>query len=157
MFSRASHKYYGKDLFNTQKVRNAANTEDWEYNCAGFALGTFSWYCPSYDEDAWGWFEDWSWGFMEEVTQMAVNKMLRDFANLRLIRSMREVRPYEYAVAFRVSSDGDFHYVRQIEGNVWQHKPGGGHIRFMEETEVFSDGWCNDRYDGPLVLFAMGE
>lgn len=157
MFSGASRRRFGYDLFNHQKTRNATNTDQYDYNCAGFALGTFSWYCPSYDEDTWGYFEEWSWEFMQEVTQLAVNKMLRDFANLRLIHSMREIRPDEYAVAFRVSSDGDFHYVRQIEGDVWQHKPGGGYIRFMEETEVFSEGWCNDRYDGPLILFAMGE
>lgn len=154
MFSGASHFLFGEDLYNRQKNRNAQNTMLSDYNCAGFALGTFSWYCPSYDEDTWGWLEDWSWDFMKQVTQLSVNKMLRDFDNLRLIHQMHELREGEYAVAFRVSSDGDFHYIRQICGEHWEHKCGGGLIKTMEECEVFTTYW-NNRYDGPIVLFAM--
>lgn len=154
MFSRASEKSFKKDLFNKRRERNADNTDLHDYNCAGFALSTFSWYCPSYDEDAWGFLEDWSWATMKQVTQMAVNKMLNDFENLRLIHQMHELLENEYAVAFRVSSDGDFHYIRQINGEHWEHKCGGSFIRAISEAEVFTTNWC-DRYDGPIILFAV--
>lgn len=34
------------DSFNKQRVRAQNNTYFRNYNCGGFALGTFSWYCP---------------------------------------------------------------------------------------------------------------
>ena len=43
MFSPDSQELF-PDLFNRNGERNAFNTDQWYYNCGGYALGTFSWY-----------------------------------------------------------------------------------------------------------------
>lgn len=47
--SRNNLKVNNTDLLNHYCRRKQNNTNRHEYNCGGFALGTFSWYCP-YDE-----------------------------------------------------------------------------------------------------------
>ena len=159
MFDRNYDRYLKncEDKFNLERVRNIRNTDKDIYNCAGYALGTFSWYSP-HDEEEQGIF---FWGHwwnteeeMEKVTNMAVAQMLNDFADLRIIHSLDECAKDEYAIAFRISEDGDFHYVRRARNGHWFHKMGAyWEIYTMTQEEVFSDLWCN-RYNGRLVLFA---
>ena len=153
MFSPSSHRNFGDDLFNVNRMRNSINTEECLYNCGGYALGTFSWYLPSCTEHTWGVWEDWEMDEMQAITENAVAFMLNDFADLRVIDHLSEVRHDEYAIAFRVSSDGDFHYIKQGKSRTWTHKCGGGTIRTMTRWEVFYTNW-NYRYNGPIVLFA---
>lgn len=152
MFSTRSMFNFGSDLFNIHNARNAENTDQFDYNCGGYALGTFSWYLPSRTDEMWGFWLRRDKSELAEITEMAVKVMLEDFADLRVISSVDEVQTNEFAIAFRCSSDGDFHYVRQFR-NRWYHKCGVSDIYTMEEEEVFSAVWrC--RYDGPIVLFA---
>lgn len=149
-------RYRHEDPLNHKGLRNARNTSFFKYNCAGYALGTISWYLPTdeNDGDYYPWGDFFSWGEMVEVTEQSVNRMLKDFPDLRVIENLNEVHHDEYAIAFRVSSDGDFHYVRQTHGRTWTHKMGGSSIRSMTRWEVFHTGWHYGRYDGPIVLFA---
>lgn len=153
MFNWGSQRRFGHDLFNRLGERNSENTDQVVYNCGGFALGTFSWYLPQC-ESAWGcWEDDWSMEEMTELTDDCVAVMLDEFPDLREIQYLSEVRHDEYAIAFRLSSDGDFHYVRQMHGRTWTHKCGGGEIQTMTRWEVFNTDWCW-RYNGPIVLLA---
>ena len=155
MFSQRSMRDFKKDLFNHCRHRNSRNTSQFDYNCAGFALETFSWYCPSHNEYAWGCFlhrrtkEE-----MEELTVKCVEIMLNDFTDLRVVFDMTEIHSDEYAIAFRVSSDGDFHYMKQIDGEHWEHKCGISDIYNISQEAVLHTKWCGGRYDGPIVLFA---
>ena len=155
------HEYYlNDDPFNKNNNRNLKNTQRHTFNCGGYALGTFSWYCPHDEED-----EDCFWGYnygfrnREEAwtkTMFAVSKMVLDFGGkLRMIKTMEQLHRDERVVAFRLSSDGDFHYVRREANGRWYHKQGRSpDIRPMTKAEVFSDCWCY-RYNGPLVLLAI--
>ena len=81
--------------------------------------------------------------------------MLKDFeGRLRVISSLKELEKNEYAIAYRVSSDGDFHFMRKARTR-WHHKRGSTPTILTEsEDNVFNSIWC-DRYDGPIVLMAM--
>lgn len=153
------------DMFNTRKLRNVNNTHYSDYNCAGFALNTFSWYCP-HDDDYGSLYEP-SWyeminGTLDdyEITEICVNHMLKDFSDLRRIENLCQLQKGEYAIAFRIGRESaDFHYMKQINGK-WYEKMGGSSIlKCVSEEEVFSISW--DRgwnfYDGPLVLLAKME
>lgn len=152
MFSPYSHEKFGSDLFNHSNYRNIKNTPKSWYNCGGYALKTFSWYLPSDDVESWGGFideEDY-----EEATAAAVKVMLRDFPTLRVVQNENEVMKDEYCIAFRISYDGDFHYVRKAKNGVWYHKLGGCQwIDTFQAEQIYSECWFG-RYDGPLVLFA---
>ena len=81
--------------------------------------------------------------------------MLKDFeGRLRIISSLKELRKDEYAIAYRISSDGDFHFMKKARTR-WHHKRGSMSTILTEsEDNVLNSIWC-DRYDGPIVLMAM--
>ena len=152
--------YYLKDdPFNKNNNRNVRNTPKRNYNCGGYALGTFSWYCPHNEEDDTFFGYDYGFDTQEEAwvkTMYAVSKMILDFeGNLRMIKSLEQLhKNTERVVAFRLSSDGDFHYIKKTK-NGWHHKCGASrYIRRMSEHDVFHTNW-NNRYDGPIVLLAI--
>ena len=148
------------DAYNLGNNRTIKNTPKERYNCGGYALGTFSWYCPYTEEDDDGWFgfhcgyrtREEAW----EKTMYLVGFMLNDFCGqLRVIRQLSDLKQHEYAIAFRVSADGDFHYVKQGKNGVWYHKRGASaEIHTMSTDEVLNTRWCH-RYGGPVVLLAM--
>lgn len=149
---------YAEDTLNSKCNRNIKNTRKMDYNCGGYALGTFNWYLPCTNEA-----EHIPLGFeteeeAEALTKTCVKAMLMEFEarNLRVIDSLSCLNINEYAFAFRISSDGDFHYVRRHTNGKWFHKCGAESvIRLMEKEEVFTTDWCDGRYDGPIVLFAI--
>lgn len=156
MFCNYSKLLNNSDLFNVQRKRNINNTEKHLYNCAGYALETFSWYCPNEEDwEYWGCLDDWDDMTMLMKTNETIQFMLKDFkGRLRIIRSVDEVQENEYAIAYRVSSDGDFHFMKKM-ANGWHHKRGGSaHIYTETEDYVLNEIWCN-RYDGPIALMAM--
>ena len=142
-----------RDLFNNERARNIHNTDTHLYNCAGYALETFSWYCPYGNYDLFSLLCDFD--ELEEITKMTVSYMLKDFeGKLRVISSLKELEKNEYAIAYRVSSDGDFHFMKKARTR-WHHKRGSTPTILTEsEDNVFNSIWC-DRYDGPIVLMAM--
>ena len=156
MFCYCDEILNNRDLFNNERARNIHNTDTHLYNCAGYALETFSWYCPNEeDRGYWGHEKKLSDAEMFAKTFETVKFMLKDLkGHLRLIRSVDEVQENEYAIAYRVSSDGDFHFMKKM-ANGWHHKRGGTtHIYIETEDYVLNEIWC-DRYDGPIALMAM--
>lgn len=146
----------GRDTFNLKGERNIRNTDKHEYNCGGYALGTFSWYEPFKRGECFNLDFD-SWYQACENTERCVAVMLEEFKKLRRIESLEEVSSTETAIAFRISWDGDFHFVRRAKNHCWYHKRGNTpQILTMRTETVLSSVWCG-RYDGPLVLFALGE
>ena len=148
-----------RDLFNNERARNIHNTDAYFYNCAGYALGTFSWYCPYDDYDIFSLLCDFDAlagaAKLTVATKLTVSHMLKDFeGRLRVISSLKELRKDEYAIAYRVSSDGDFHFMKKARTR-WHHKRGNTPTILTEsEDNVLNSIWC-DRYDGPIVLMAM--
>ncbi len=141
------------DPLNRERHRTASNTRVNTYNCAGYALECFSWYCPRHGESSW---RDYEFDSIEEAikkTQIAVDTMLEDFPDLRVVQSLAEIRPDEYAILFRISSDGDFHYLKRDRQNHWRHKMGSGYATKIMPTKYIFDEWCH-RYDGPIIIMA---
>jgi hypothetical protein len=157
-------RFYLDDPFNKLNNRSMKNTKRNTFNCGGYALGTFSWYCPHNPEDEK--FDSWygrcyDYGFenREEAwtkTMYAVSKMVLDFeGKLRMITDLSQLQKSERVVAFRLSSDGDFHYIKKCSNGRWQHKCGSSFpIHQMTQYEVFNTEWCG-RYDGPVILLAI--
>ena len=145
------------DGFNRYSNRNIRNTSKYKYNCAGYALGIFSWYCPyeDIDDNPFGNFDllDEFSPSRTSVLLSCVNQLLSDFPDLRVISSIKELDDNEYAIAFRLSWD-DFHFVRRADNGHWYQKRGAEDcIRTMTEEELLSDDW-GGRYDGNIVFFA---
>lgn len=153
------------DKFNKNNERNKENTSHWEYNCGGWALNTFSWYKPTKRRSYcyWGSFEC-SFEFnhlnvmsikeMYEITKKSVDCMLKEFKDLRVIKTLKELKEDEYAIAFRIGRYiNDFHYCKRAKNGHWTHKMGGGLIRPILKRQVLADNWFEEYY-GNLVLLA---
>ena len=141
------HDYENDDPFNIAKERNTMNTDRGEYNCGGYALGCYSWYCP----------------FAHQVRDFEknVNQILKDFRNTRLVDNIQDLMPNEYMIAFRLSSD-DFHFMKRSKNGVWREKRGGQfEIRVVPKSIVFGEVWSPDRWDngyrGKIAFFAVKE
>ena len=139
------HDYENDDPFNIAKERNTKNTDREEYNCGGYALGCYSWYCP----------------FDYQVTDFEknVNQILKDFPNVRRIENSQDLLPDEYMIAFRLSQD-DFHFMKRAKNGTWREKRGSrSEIRIVPKTVVFGEVWSPDRYDdgyrGKIAFFAV--
>ena len=153
-----------RDPYNHSNSRNIKNTDKAVYNCGGYALNLFAWYCPwglDVPEDDtplarayWGG-EDFSDDEMFAPTMRCVQNMLAEIPTLRLLTGINDdIRPDEYMLAFRISYDGDFHFVKRACNGIWYHKQGGSReIGIMTTSDVIDNYWCG-RYDGPLVFFA---
>jgi hypothetical protein len=141
------------DFFNKLGTRNSQNTRVFEYNCGGYALNTYSWYCPhNIGNDRY--YRSYTEKGMQKTTQNAVAFMLKEFSDLRVIRNLWELKKDEYAIAFRIGQDvNDFHYCKRSRNGHWTHKMGGGCIQPIKKKDVFAPYW-NNEYCGHLVLFA---
>lgn len=144
------------DPLNVNGKRHVGNTDKSSYNCGGYALECFSWYCPRLEEE----YDVFAFDDPEEAqerTNRAVDRMLEDFPTLRKVQTLADVRSDEYAILFRLSSDGDFHYLKRDRGNHWRHKMGNStRIDTIKTKDIFKRWPCDNwiRYDGPIVILA---
>ena len=105
------------DFFNKLGTRNAQNTRVFEYNCGGYALNTFSWYCP-HNIGSDRYYSSYTEKGMQKTTQNAVAFMLKEFSDLRVIKDIKELAQDEYAIAFRIGGVNgvhDFHFMKRAK------------------------------------------
>ena len=152
-------------------------------------MNTFSWYNPYMEiaeEEGFDSFGDWvevlriGWqmeiaDIYEYLLRVGREEILKDFPDtVRLIQSAADVNEDEKLVAYRIGlifvcdeygheylEHGDFHF-KQWEGDYWTDKPGGGNLRFEEETidgmldKVWVNSWWDGAgYDSDVILFAV--
>ena len=145
-----------KDFFNENQTRNEQNTDQYEYNCEGYALKTFSWYTPyEFDEKEYPFHSNYdlmeyltSDGYsIEEATEIILNsntkKMLEDFSGkLRIVQRHDYLEADEELIAYRLSVmededyvvDMDFHFIVFRNGQ-WMSKLGTDVVESFDFTE----------------------
>lgn len=138
------------------------------FNCMGYAFGCFAWMLPL---DAF--FEDGSEvaieysrnnGGMTDATidasiidavdsayyandylmEVFVDRILKDFSDVRVINDFNDLDSDEYGVVFACGDD-DFHFGRYDEG-IYSHKQGCYEVEIAgNEDEIFGDRYYSDR------------
>ena len=159
-------KYYAKHLSNFSNVCRDTNNkilecDDWDYNCMGYALGTYIW--EKLEDfrilNHW-WNDEEEIENLEEVLYDCVEEILERFSNLRKIQYISDAQPVERVIAMRIGLD-DFHFARLGSDGIWTHKPGHSTIREMSEAELFSDAWSEKSRECPyisdVIFFAIKE
>lgn len=159
-----------EDALNVNNHRNSSNTETMTFNCAGFALGTYSWYIPCEDRysDLWDIFGEMNIDFCDDeidriydhIAGISIRNLKRDFAhrNLHQICRLADAKENEIVIAFRFSLS-DFHFMKRFPDGRWFEKCGGLEIHPVDEADVFKDIWHNvfEHYDSEIYLFAMND
>lgn len=148
-------KTISDDFYNLQKERNSGNTHRCEYNCGGFALGSFIWYQFSVYEDN----EHFSLDYPENyILNDYIDEILDDYNGyVRRINSPQELKSNEYLVLFKLSFEqygdyyivDDFHFIKQVDG-IFYDKPGSRALRETPEQDL--DTLINDDWETPHGL-----
>lgn len=148
-------KFRRDDPLNLNRSRTVKNTDGDLFNCAGYALECFSWYCPE------GCGLHFDWDTIEEAKEknmQAFKNMVKDFPDLKIIDGPNApIEEGYYRLGFRIASGGDFHYIKQMPSGRWFHKPGCFPIQPIKRTDIEKawPGWnWEGRYDGPILWMA---
>ena len=170
-----SHKILSssEDKFNSFRTRNQKNTLDGDYNCGGYALGTFNWFLPYNNFNS---NYSFALNLLEEyndidyVMEMLFEKNVENILNflkdkIRRIYSLKELLQNEDLIAFRICiiydsefnelEDTDFHF-RLYHNGKWTEKMGATTIVECSsyEEEIWNEGFGFE-YLNPTALFAL--
>jgi hypothetical protein len=135
-----------------------ARIDPFYYNCGGFAFRNYEWFWP-YDTSEWDGIRQLKYVMgIEEATIECTEFMLKNLPGLRLIDKEEDATKNENVVFFRISEAyDDFHFIRKEDGR-YLHKMGcSSEICEMSKEEVYSNGWCRHKYDGPIVIFGYDK
>ena len=138
------------------------------FNCMGYAFGCYAWMMPldAYFEDGSDIAIEYSCNnggitdaMIDEriidavdsayyandyLMEVFVDRILKDFSDVRIINDFDELDSDEYGVVFACGDD-DFHFGRYDEG-IYSHKQGGYEVEIAEnEDEIFGDRYYSDR------------
>lgn len=143
-----------------QKEETFMGNNIYDFNCQGFAFGTYQWdypYDQAYKSVMFTADED-NYYLIEEYLNITVNWLLNYYSSqLRVIDSIKEVEQGEEVIAYKVGAT-DFHFMKRKSNGKWYHKPGASPVQSVTQKEVFNKVWKNrsgTTYTSELVLFAF--
>lgn len=163
-----------ENYLNLDRERNEQNMNALDYNCGGYALGTFTWILLdsfNHGEDLEFEINETDDEMMEDIElyvndleEECVKELVEDFKGLvRPISALSELHEDEYAVLFRVSYDikgyiDDFHFVKRHHDGHYSHKPGNTSIADFK-GDPFDGDWASNwlDYNAPIKILAVSN
>ena len=152
--------------FISDEIYQEDNAEG--FNCMGYAFGCYAWMLPldAFFEDGSNVAIEYSRnnGGISDATidesiidavdsayyandylmEVFVDRILKDFSDVRVINDFDELGSDEYGVVFACGDD-DFHFGRYDEG-IYSHKQGSYQVEIAgNEDEIFGDRYYSDR------------
>ena len=138
------------------------------FNCMGYAFGCYAWMMPldayfedgsdiaiEYSRNNGGMTDamidesiieavDSAYYANDYLMEVFVDRILKDFSDVRVINDFDELDSDEYGVVFACGED-DFHFGRYDEG-IYSHKQGCYEVEIARnEDEIFGDRYYSDR------------
>lgn len=152
--------------FISDEIYQEDNAEG--FNCMGYAFGCYAWMLPldayfedgsdiaiEYNRNNGGMIDamidesiidavDSAYYANDYLMEVFVDRILKDFSDVRVINDFDELDSDEYGVVFACGDD-DFHFGRYDEG-IYSHKQGGYQVEIAgNEDEIFGDRYYSDR------------
>ena len=152
-----NHYKINHDPLNMFGSRNIRNTDKADYNCGGYALGTFSWYLPSRTReeytDIMGHADI---GDMDTALTLASEAIVNELSGWSTVPFAlvmeRKYSPKDYEIVAMRFCYYDFHFWKLGRNWNWYDKMG---VCKQIDRHAFNDvryKW-NGRYDSPVVCF----
>ena len=138
------------------------------FNCMGYAFGCYAWMMPldayfengsdiaiEYSRNNGGMIDamidesiidavDSAYYANDYLMEVFVDRILKDFSDVRVINDFDDLDSDEYGVVFACGDD-DFHFGRYDEG-IYSHKQGSYQVEIAgNEDEIFGDRYYSDR------------
>ena len=152
--------------FISDEIYQEDNAEG--FNCMGYAFGCYAWMMPldayfedgsdiaiEYNRNNGGMIDamidesiidavDSAYYANDYLMEVFVDRILKDFSDVRVINDFDELDSDEYGVVFACGDD-DFHFGRYDEG-IYSHKQGCYEVEIAgNEDEIFGDRYYSDR------------
>ena len=152
--------------FISDEIYQEDNAEG--FNCMGYAFGCYAWMMPldayfedgsdiaiEYSRNNGGMIDamidesiidavDSAYYANDYLMEVFVDRILKDFSDVRVINDFDDLDSDEYGVVFACGDD-DFHFGRYDEG-IYSHKQGGYEVEIAgNEDEIFGDRYYSDR------------
>lgn len=152
--------------FISDEIYQEDNAEG--FNCMGYAFGCYAWMMPldayfedgsdiaiEYSRNNGGMIDamidesiidavDSAYYANDYLMEVFVDRILKDFSDVRVINDFDELDSDEYGVVFACGDD-DFHFGRYDEG-IYSHKQGCYQVEIAgNEDEIFGDRYYSDR------------
>ena len=152
--------------FISDEIYQEDNAEG--FNCMGYAFGCYAWMLPldaffeegsdvaiEYSRNNGGMTDatidasiidavDSAYYANDYLMEVFVDRILKDFSDVRVINDFDDLDSDEYGVVFACGDD-DFHFGRYDEG-IYSHKQGGYEVEIAgNEDEIFGDRYYSDR------------
>ena len=152
--------------FISDEIYQEDNAES--FNCMGYAFGCYAWMLPldaffedgsnvaiEYSRNNGGISDamidesiidavDSAYYANDYLMEVFVDRILKDFSDVRVINDFDGLDSDEYGVVFACGDD-DFHFGRYDEG-IYSHKQGSYQVEIVgNEDEIFGDRYCSDR------------
>lgn len=145
------------DPLNKRGSRNIRNTDKADYNCGGYALGTFSWYLPSRTREEYSDIMGYAdIGDMDTALTLAAEAIVNELSGWSIVPFAlvmeRKYSPKAYEVVAMRFCYYDFHFWKLGRNWNWYDKMG---CRGQINRHAFNDvrNVWNDRYDSSVVCF----
>lgn len=152
--------------FISDEIYQEDNAEG--FNCMGYAFGCYAWMMPldayfedgsdiaiEYSRNNGGMIDamidesiidavDSAYYANNYLMEVFIDRILKDFSDVRVINDFDELDSDEYGVVFACGDD-DFHFGRYDEG-IYSHKQGCYEVEIAgNEDEIFGDRYYSDR------------
>ena len=152
--------------FISDEIYQEDNAEG--FNCMGYAFGCYAWMLPldaffeegsdvaiEYSRNNGGMTDatidasiidavDSAYYANDYLMEVFVDRILKDFSDVRVINDFDDLDSDEYGVVFACGDD-DFHFGRYDEG-IYSHKQGSYQVEIVgNEDEIFGDRYYSDR------------
>ena len=152
--------------FISDEIYQEDNAEG--FNCMGYAFGCYAWMLPldaffeegsdvaiEYSRNNGGMTDatidesiidavDSAYYANDYLMEVFVDRILKDFSDVRVINDFDDLDSDEYGVVFACGDD-DFHFGRYDEG-IYSHKQGSYQVEIAgNEDEIFGDRYYSDR------------
>lgn len=145
------------DSLNKRGSRNIRNTDKADYNCGGYALGTFSWYLPSRTKEEYSDIMGYAdIGDMDTALTLAAEAIVNELSGWSIVPFAlvmeRKYSPKAYEVVAMRFCYYDFHFWKLGRNWNWYDKMG---CRGQINRHAFNDvrNVWNDRYDSSVICF----
>lgn len=152
--------------YNLNLSTEVSERVDWDYNCMGFAIGTYEWEdlhsfdytyeCDYEDEDEV--FElrnSVCWSCADEL--VSLHKYNERYPKMRIVHNEHDLLDNEYLITMRLAEE-DFHFMRRMDDGRWFEKCGPNILRECTDN-VYDDVWYSihhtNEYNSEIIFLAV--
>ena len=153
--------------YNLNLSEDVSSRDRWDYNCMGFAIGTYEWEeLDSFEYTYENWEEEESYAEVEErrnevcyrcALELTLMHLRGNYPQMRIVDKDEAIEANEILIALRLAEE-DFHFMRRFADGRWYEKCGASILRectdTVEEDEWFSPsgGTC---YNSKTIYLAV--